>query len=296
MKLWISIFVFVAVMLPNFSVAHNDTYVDKSGFLSNSNRFAIAAFSKYSLWVTDIDGRLELPCHFILKPEEVGDKCESLVLSSVLTEERLRMDGRQQQCTNRICVLSEPSTLIGSLLIEKEESPVDVVYTLKEAINDMDNKKEDHILYRKDSENFYRYLRSDKTNPNYWRIRLGGNNIDYRIVPLCVLGSQFVITNQHDKSSNFKKTILKYSKDHEGYILKQMILCGKNDCQGKELFPASSSAEMRRMFKRTKSVKREFGDAIMEEGSGLLDCGELIEYEVYRQVSNESFRIELRIR
>lgn len=294
MKLEIVMLMCVVAALPCFALVQNGGCTEKPGYVGNSNRIGIASFTKCSLLVTDSDGRLELPCRFLLEDETHGGKCEDVVLSSVLTEKRSRLNGIPEHWMNRTYIVSDTHTKIGPLQIEKEEDPIDVIYILKES-GIAGGGEKDYVLYRKEYEKYFRYLRSDANDPDFWRARLCRNNIDYRIVPLCACGDQFVVTNLHDKSSNFQKTILMYSKDSEGYMLKQIILSGDYIYRGGEFRSDPASAEMRRMFKSSRSVMSESGDGIMEIGRGVLDCGKALEYKVYKQTSNECFRIELAV-
>lgn len=91
--------------------------IDKAGFLGNSNRWALATFSKATLAVCEQEGKFKLPCRFSFVPGIGKDRCREIILSSISTELIKKSAGSQharqktlQQITFPLCLNNCRST------------------------------------------------------------------------------------------------------------------------------------------------------------------------------------------
>jgi hypothetical protein len=274
--------------------------IDKSGFLINSNRCALATFSDCTLRAIDSDGKIQLPCCFSYRPCIGGDRSRQIVFSSVNTESVLSSE-KKLECLSGMGDADKqhpmPKCLkIGILNLEMEDDPRDIILTVREKENYGNCNGCDLLLYRRLPEVYFRYFRSSDNDRDYWMVNVLGTRIDYRIHPVDVFRDDFLVEYTDIKSRFFSKIQLRYVKVNDDFCLKRIILSGDHMYQADPLKSDPAASEVKSMFVKSNSCKIK-GDArgVVENGYGILKSKRKLTYNVFRQDDKEKFKVEIDI-
>lgn len=293
--------ILVAVVLTAFAMilrAEERLFaIDKAGFLCNSNRFALATFSKATLTVVELEGELKLPCRFSFVPGIGKDRCTEINFSSTLVESS-RKRGEQPGFIKGKVVASDipaiPKKLhIAPLVLDVSEYPsdVDIVATQGGV-----GGTRDMVLYQKVPEKYYRHLCSSETDREYWSTLMLGKRIEYRIWPVCCTGEEFVVEYNDIKSKYFSKMTLTYSRCGEDFRLTKVIITGDYSYKGVPLKADPASCEICRCFAKSSTRYLEnHENGIVETGCGVLNSQQKVKYTVYDQTADERFKVVIEV-
>ena len=267
--------------------------MDKSGFLVSSNRFTLTTFSKATLSVDELDGKLRLPCRISLIPRIGGCKCREISFSSTSIELNKKEEGRlgcASQNVSADTISPMPRMLqIDSLGLEVEDTPFDVVIVARQCGVDTDSR--DYVLYKMAPEKYFRYLCSNEADIDYWWVRMAGKRIEYRIRPIGCVGDECIVDDDI-KNKYFSRLALAYVRCGDDFRLKKIILSGDYIYQGGPLKSDPASFDVRGCFEKSEStiVENQEG-GIVETGFGILKSQRKMKYTVYAQNANERFKV-----
>ena len=272
--------------------------MDKAGFLIGTNRYALATYSRATLTVDEQDGKFRLPCRFSFVPGIGGDKSNEIHFSSVSILKDKKAARKQETAAEKIAVGSHlplPKTLqIDSLVFDVEESPVDFNVIARQVGCDAGSR--DPVLYRMLPEKYFRYLCSSVAGGDYWRTRILGKNIDYRIWPVCCEGDEYVVENCDLRSRYFSKMTLTYAKCGEDFRLKKIVVSGDYSYKGSALKSDPASSELFSDFaKASLTLVEKPTSGIVETGFGVLKSQRKARIDVYDQNAKERFKVVIEI-
>lgn len=270
--------------------------IDKSGFLVDSNRFALATFSKATLTVGEMNGEFKLPCRFSFVPGIGKDRCNEIIFSSTSIEASKR-GSNQPEYENLDASEHSPMPKllqIKSLVFDVNEHPFDVDMVVKQGVGGVDSR--DMVLYQRVPENYFRYLCSSEAGGNYWWTRMLGKRVEYRIWPICCPGDEFVVEDNNISSKHFGKMTLVYARCGADFRLKNIVLSGDYAYKGGMLKVDPATLEMRSDFAESKAAFCENHESgIIERGSGVLRSQIKVKYTVYEQNVSEHFKVVIEI-
>ena len=272
--------------------------IDKAGFLGNSNRWALANFSKATLAVGEQEGKFKLPCRFSFVPRIGKDRCDEIILSSIATE-LIKKKNEQPGCVMEKFVTSSISPMpkqlqIDSLVLDVRDYPLDVDIITKQGVGRGDSS--DMILYQKVPEKYYRYLCSCETDSDYWWALMLGKRVEYRIWPVCCEGDEYIVEYSDIKSRYFSKMTLTYERCGGDFRLRRVISTGDYSYKGAPLKTDPASDEIRRVFVESRSrLCENHENGIVEMGCGVLLSQKKVKYTVYDKTADELFKVVIEV-
>lgn len=272
--------------------------IDRAGFLTDTNRVAFATFSRATLAVDEQGEKYRLPCRFSFAPGIGQDKCREIRFSSVSIMKGKKVVRQQKAVSEKKVSDSRaplPKTLlVDSLVFDMEESPVDVVVVAGQGGGVVGSQ--DLVLYQMLPEKYFRYLCSNEAGGDYWRTRMLGKRIEYRIWPTCCAGDEYVVEDSDVRSKYFSKMALTYARCGEDFRLKKIVLLGDYLYNGSALKSDPASLEMRSDFAGARSFFVENPqNGIVETGYGVLKSQRKVKYTVYAQNVKEHFKVVIEI-
>lgn len=272
--------------------------IDKAGFLVDTNRGAFATFAKATLEVDELDGKLCLPCRFAFVPGIGQDKCREIHFSRasiVLNKKAIR---QPENASGKIVASSHsplPKMLqVDSLEFDVIEDSLDVVIVAKQGGGGVDSQ--DLVLYQMAPEKYFRYLCSSEAGGDYWRTKMLGKCVEYRILPVNCAGDEYVVENSDIRSKYFSKMTLTYARCGDDFRLKKIVLSGDHSYMGGVLKSDPAVLEMSSDFVESRSVFVENPESgIVEMGCGVLKSQRKVKYTVYGQNAFEQFKVVIEI-
>ena len=289
--------VFSAAMAMSLHAAEKSFELDKAGFLVFSDRVTLATFSNATLSVDELDGKLRLPCRITFVPGIGGGKCHEISFASASAESNKEEERRLGCASGTVAagkILPMPKRLqIGSLGLEVEDAPLDAVIVARQCGVCADSR--DLVLYKIESEKYFRYLCSNESGVDYWWVRMAGKRIEHWIRPVGYVGDEYVVDDDI-KSKYFSSLALTYVRCGDDFRLKKIILSGDHSYQGGPLKSDPASLEVRGCFEKSKStIVESQADGIVETGYGILKSQQKVKYTVHDQKSNERFKVVIEI-
>ena len=272
--------------------------IDRAGFLTDTNRVAFATFSRATLAVDEQGEKYRLPCRFSFAPGIGQDKCREIRFSSVSIMKGKKVVRQQKAVSEKKVSDSRaplPKTLlVDSLVFDMEESPGDVVVVAGQGGGVVGSQ--DLVLYQMLPEKYFRYLCSNEAGGDYWRTRMLGKRIEYRIWPVCCEGDEYIVEYSDIKSMYFSKMTLIYARYGDSFRLRNVIITGDYSYKGAPLKSDPATAEIRGDFFESRSQLCEnYGNRIVETGCGVLRSQKKVKYTVYEKTANERFKIVIEI-
>ena len=188
-----------------------------------------------------------------------------------------------------------PKTLlVDSLVFDMEESPGDVVVVAGQGGGVVGSQ--DLVLYQMLPEKYFRYLCSNEAGGDYWRTRMLGKRIEYRIWPVCCEGDEYIVEYSDIKSRYFSKMTLIYARCGDSFRLRNVIIAGDYSYKGAPLKSDPATAEIRGDFFESRSrLCENYVNGIVETGCGVLRSQKKVKYTVYEKTANERFKIVIEI-
>ena len=272
--------------------------IDRAGFLTDTNRVAFATFSRATLAVDEQGEKYRLPCRFSFAPGIGQDKCREIRFSSVSIMKGKKVVRQQKAVSEKKVSDSRaplPKTLlVDSLVFDMEESPGDVVVVAGQGGGVVGSQ--DLVLYQMLPEKYFRYLCSNEAGGDYWRTRMLGKRIEYRIWPVCCEGDEYIVEYSDIKSRYFSKMTLIYARCGDSFRLRNVIIAGDYSYKGAPLKSDPATAEIRGDFFESRSrLCENYGNGIVETGCGVLRSQKKVKYTVYEKTANERFKIVIEI-
>lgn len=272
--------------------------IDRAGFLTDTNRVAFATFSRATLAVDEQGEKYRLPCRFSFAPGIGQDKCREIRFSSVSIMKGKKVVRQQKAVSEKKVSDSRaplPKTLlVDSLVFDMEESPGDVVVVAGQGGGVVGSQ--DLVLYQMLPEKYFRYLCSNEAGGDYWRTRMLGKRVEYRIWPVCCEGDEYIVEYSDIKSRYFSKMTLIYARCGDSFRLRNVIIAGDYSYKGAPLKSDPATAEIRRDFFESRSrLCENYGNGIVETGCGVLRSQKKVKYTVYEKTANERFKIVIEI-
>ena len=291
------IVVIAAVMAMSLHAVEKFFEMDRAGFLVCSNRFSLATFSRATLSVEELNGKLRLPCRITFVPGVGGGKCQEISFASTSTELN-KKEERQLECASGKVATGKISPMpkllqIGSLELEVEDALVDAIIVAKQC--GVGAESRDRVLYKMAPENYFRYLCSNESGIDYWWVRMVGKRIEHWIRPVGCVGDEYVVDNDI-KSKYFSRLLLAYVRCGDDFRLKKIILLGDHLYQGGPLKSDPASLEVRGSFEKSEStIIENQADGIVEIGCGILRSQSKVKYTVYDQKANGRFKVVIEV-
>lgn len=224
--------------------------IDRAGFLTDTNRVAFATFSRATLAVDEQGEKYRLPCRFSFAPGIGQDKCREIRFSSVSIMKGKKVVRQQKAVSEKKVSDSRaplPKTLlVDSLVFDMEESPGDVVVVAGQGGGVVGSQ--DLVLYQMLPEKYFRYLCSNEAGGDYWRTRMLGKRVEYRIWPVCCEGDEYIVEYSDIKSRYFSKMTLIYARCGDSFRLRNVIIAGDYSYKGAPLKSDPATAEIRGDF------------------------------------------------
>jgi len=288
------------VLAPPLFASERTLQIGKSGYLINTNRFALAVFSKCTMAFREVEGVPELPCRFVFQS---NSGCGQIDFSSVRVESKMcAVFDTYEIETNDLTISANALSSkvkrmrIGLLNLEIEDYPHNVEIAVKESSSGI-GILSDCLLYKKSTERYFRYFRSSDSDADFWNIRWKGECIEYRIFPIDKSLDEFCVENTIQRSEYFSKMCLKYKKGGDDSRLSKIILWGNCAYRGMPLYSDPASLEMRELFAHSRSFVIDNGvdNGIVETGCGVLKSGKSMQYNIYRQDGDEGIRVEIEV-
>ena len=272
--------------------------IDRAGFLTDTNRVAFATFSRATLAVDEQGEKYRLPCRFSFAPGIGQDKCREIRFSSVSIMKGKKVVRQQKAVSEKKVSDSRaplPKTLlVDSLVFDMEESPGDVVVVAGQGGGVVGSQ--DLVLYQMLPEKYFRYLCSNEAGGDYWRTRMLGKRVEYRIWPVCCEGDEYIVEYSDIKSMYFRKMTLIYARCGDSFRLRNVIIAGDYSYKGAPLKSDPATAEIRGDFFESRSrLCENYGNGIVETGCGVLRSQKKVKYTVYEKTANERFKIVIDI-
>lgn len=272
--------------------------IDRAGFLTDTNRVAFATFSRATLAVDEQGEKYRLPCRFSFAPGIGQDKCREIRFSSVSIMKGKKVVRQQKAVSEKKVSDSRaplPKTLlVDSLVFDMEESPGDVVVVAGQGGGVVGSQ--DLVLYQMLPEKYFRYLCSNEAGGDYWRTRMLGKRVEYRIWPVCCEGDEYIVEYSDIKSRYFSKMTLIYARCGDSFRLRNVIIAGDYSYKGAPLKSDPATAEIRGDFFESRSrLCENYGNGIVETGCGVLRSQKKVKYTVYEKTANERFKIVIEI-
>lgn len=272
--------------------------IDRAGFLTDTNRVAFATFSRATLAVDEQGEKYRLPCRFSFAPGIGQDKCREIRFSSVSIMKGKKVVRQQKAVSEKKVSDSRaplPKTLlVDSLVFDMDESPVDVVVVAGQGGGVIGSQ--DLVLYQMLPEKYFRYLCSNEAGGDYWRTRMLGKRIEYRIWPVCCEGDEYIVEYSDIKSMYFSKMTLIYVRYGHSFRLRNVIITGDYSYKGTPLKRDPATDEIRGDFFESRSrLCENYGNGIVETGCGVLRSQKKVKYTVYEKTANERFKIVIEI-
>ena len=286
------------VLAMSLNAAGRQFAIDSAGFLVDTNRGAFATFAKAALEVDELDGKLCLPCRFAFVPGIGQDKCREINFSSASILLNKKAVRQPENAAGKIDAASHsplPKMLqVDSLEFDVIEDSLDIVIVAKQGGGDVDSRN--LVLYQVAPEKYFRYLCSSEAGGNYWRTKMLGKCVEYRIVPVNCAGDEYVVENSDIRSKYFSKMTLTYARRGDDFRLKKIVLSGDYSYMGGVLKSDPASLEMRSNFAESHSIfvgNPESG--IVETGRGVLKSQGKVQYTVYDRNAFERFKVVIEI-